>query len=301
MPQFRRAFTLIELLVVIAILALLIGLLLPAVQNVRAAAARATCQNQLKQIGLAVANCDTALGRMPPAFGDFNGGIRGPAFFHLLPFLEQDALYRKSLSGGVYDPGYAGYAVDGNLVCGAKVPVYVCPSDFTPQQLTDANWMPGGLTSYALNWQVFGNVASPTPSAGRASISRSFPDGTSNTILVAERYGICEGKYNLWARWDYDDQHQPFFADNRNNAVGTGSKFQTRPVQPGTGSGHDCEQARAQTPHTGGMPVAIADGSVRILAESIDPSRPGGSPSPPPAANHPAPIGDEHCEPGKQG
>jgi len=184
----RRGFTLIELLVVIAIIAILIGLLVPAVQRVREAASRVSCQNNLKQIGLAVHNYASNCKYLPsegggPTAGGGPGASAG-VFYHLLPFLEQAPVYNST--GG---PGQ-------NVV----LPIFLCPSDTTGDGNPQAG-APTGLQALgSYNYSVY---AQGNPNSGvfpgattpptRMTLTQAMPDGTSSTIIVGEQVQQCGG------------------------------------------------------------------------------------------------------------
>jgi prepilin-type N-terminal cleavage/methylation domain-containing protein len=163
----RTGFTLIELLVVIAIIAILIGLLLPAVQKVRDAAARMQSGNNLKQMGTAEHNwASTYDSKFPPAEGP--GGSAGTPYthlVHLLPYMEQENIYKAAIP----TPGAAFNAA---LVTNALVKSYQAPAD-TTSQTTRAT------TSYCVNWEAFGYVPS-------SIVAQT--DGNSNTVALFERY-----------------------------------------------------------------------------------------------------------------
>jgi prepilin-type N-terminal cleavage/methylation domain-containing protein/prepilin-type processing-associated H-X9-DG protein len=215
----RRGFTLIELLVVIAIIAILIGLLMPAVQKVRAAAARMQCQNNLKQIGVAMHNFEGVFKRFPPglnlpistASGAVfptnalvkNGKIGPPPFpnqygswlAYLLPYIEQDNVH-KQIDFTVREYGNCNGP---NSIGATVIPVYQCPADHMPR--TVVTYTTGGVTYYFGANSYVANAGSKSWFISSASFDGMFQinskmnipailDGTSNTILVGERYSL---------------------------------------------------------------------------------------------------------------
>ena len=297
----RAAFTLVELLVVIAIIGILVALLLPAVQAAREAARRSECANNLKQLGLATHNLHDSQKRFQPLLGVFPQTTNHPQyslswgnqFYHLLPYIEQQTTYNAS-----YDPSNP----DGNGAAAGNRPwvggiyqrgikTYICPSDSTAPALGFANhsnpWPDNwGVTSYAGNTQVFcrtdslgnarytGSPPNYSPWYGDNGI-KTMTDGTSNTIMYAERLAQCggpndSGYVNRWDFW-WEGDWQPCYANTLcGQPIGVASMFQVRPSPTDQGSSF-CDPHRPSTSHSV-MQVTMGDASVRPLQASMTPA-----------------------------
>ena len=254
----RRGFTLIELLVVIAIIAILIGLLLPAVQKVREAAARMTCTNQLKQIGLANHGYHDANLRFPPAYTATSAPkVNANTFIALLPYLEQDSLYNTTTDAvnGACSPALPG--PQQNFIRARVVKAFLCPSQTLGANGTEhgIDWAIG---HYGFNYMVFGGPATTNTWDRGLTIPR-LTDGTTNTVFFAERSGkFSDNTSNLWGHGGWNWQWMPMFGYNGNYNV-----FQPKPTQAQSTPGY------CQSPHTGVMNIGMGDASVRGISSSM--------------------------------
>ena len=281
MPRFGRfrkgrGFTLIELLVVIAIIAILIGLLLPAVQKVREAAARAQCGNNLHQMAIAIqAAAGDHQGLMPPSVGLYpglnqaNNQSDAGIFLALLPYVEQGNVFQATLVNGGdnndnRNGGFNTYSQWTAAAQNAKVKVFQCPSD------TTYNNAQGGYASYGVNGQVFRQNYVGW-SNGLPNYPASIPDGTSVTVCFTEKMAhTASGNYtnNYWPDWGPIELSQDEDGINSlaSMVANGGMPQNVKSIINGVA------QVSAQGPssfHSSGPQVAMFDGSIRRVDPGI--------------------------------
>jgi prepilin-type N-terminal cleavage/methylation domain-containing protein len=274
-----RGFTLIELLVVIAIIAILIALLLPAVQKVREAAGRTQSLNNLKQMALALHSCNDVYKQLPPSAGFYPpahassnwngpGAVDGTLFYWILPFIEQQNVYKNANGGFSWQ------------ISNQVIPIYVAPNDpsVPGNQLVNNQW---GSISYASNWYVFGGQPF-TPGFG-PRIPATFSDGTSNTIILGEKLAQCQWNSQTWPMWWNDDADSPFGFGNAwrsptwiiptqpiqspDNSQAWADLFDVAPAWQGSNA--NCYPYHYTAFSLGGIQVSLADGSSRTVTPGV--------------------------------
>jgi prepilin-type N-terminal cleavage/methylation domain-containing protein len=261
----RAGFTLIEVVFVVAIIAVLIGLLVPAVQKVREAASQTQTHNNLMQLAMALHLVNDATGQLPPPTGKF-GQIDATLHVHLLPYIEQDGLYQQIVKGmplvKQQDTG---------------VPIYHCPQDPTLRS------KPAGTQNYAANLRAFDKAGVAQGKAGfqkafkpsglgGSSIPDTFSDGTSHTISFATMYSECSGAGPVFFTNSCLAGASPFFGCLANDQPAgftkvPGQIFQALP------NINDCNPDwTPQGMSTRGISVAMFDGGVRQVFAAIHPA-----------------------------
>ena len=279
----RRAFTLVELLAVIAIIGILVALLLPAIQAAREAARRTSCKNNLKQIGLAVANFESTRGYLP-AGADWEAGkiARGSALIFILPYLEDNAIY-DAFDFKKDDVDDAVFPGTDQRVGSTQISIYECPSDSHeivswPLHNYSASRGPTDLANNPdcacdFPWRDFAmapdgdhrNFAGPFTRLGTKIKLRQITDGMSQTIFFGEIRPTCSSHgLNGWAK-----------SNNGNGYCSTlvPINFDTCDADAVDPCHRPCNwntEVGFRSAHVGGAHFLLGDGAVRFIEENID-------------------------------
>jgi len=284
----RPAFTLIELLVVVAIIAVLVGLLLPAVQKVREAANRSQCQNNLKQVGLALHNYHGTLQVLPPGYRYKASGVgiedsEATWITLLLPYLEQDTLYKT----GDLNLTFGGSNNVNTTIMKTQIKTLQCPSNSGPMDpvgtgYVATGWARGtyagtsGIGPMISNWNTFSSITSAgTFLVNSKTRFSDITDGTSNTVFASE---VLTTRGEDW-RGVMHYPEGPLYQHNYTPNTQTPDSFRTSmcatsPKAPCTGA-YTAYNNRsiilsARSNHAGGVNVLLGDGAVRFAPDSIN-------------------------------
>lgn len=286
MRRFRVGITLIELLVVIGIIAILVGLLVPAVQKVRAAAASMKCKNNLKQWALAIHSYNDVVGLFPIGHGSSPRHTWVP---YLWSFIEQSNtanLYGDVTAQQFYLPNATiAFSMDG--ACAVMVQQYYCPSDSGSNLDGPGNAFPRCRGNYVVNWGPNAIGAAPNPLApfgdmgGNPATPQTttifaITDGTSNTLLMSECLMAISPNDDDW-RGDILNDHGEYcfstlITPNSSSPDVIGRAWyvaNTDPLMPATTATGTTQYYGARSRHIGGVNASLCDGSVRYVSNSI--------------------------------